>query len=182
MHERFDALDGRTRSLSDWSDATFDEAAHWRWIDSDLTVLNLWLAPIKLLALLLDDRFDQALELAERVRPVTAVMPTSYFTTYFEFLHALAAALGPGDAREQLARDLIDFDRRARACPANYAHQAALLRALLAAEDGRAAEVARLRFFAGLEVADVARALEVSERTVMREWAYARARLTQLLG
>jgi RNA polymerase sigma factor (TIGR02999 family) len=52
----------------------------------------------------------------------------------------------------------------------------------LAREDARAAEVVRLRFFAGLEVADVARALEVSERTVMREWAFARARLSQLIG
>jgi RNA polymerase sigma factor (TIGR02999 family) len=49
-------------------------------------------------------------------------------------------------------------------------------------EDARAAEVARLRLYAGLEVADVARALATSERTVAREWAYARARLTQLLG
>jgi RNA polymerase sigma factor (TIGR02999 family) len=52
----------------------------------------------------------------------------------------------------------------------------------LAEDDPRAAEVVRLRFFAGLEVLDVARALEISERTVMREWAFARARLTQLLG
>lgn len=53
---------------------------------------------------------------------------------------------------------------------------------LLEAEDARAAEVARLRFFAGLDVEETAHALEVSERTVMREWAYARARLAQLLG
>jgi RNA polymerase sigma factor (TIGR02999 family) len=53
---------------------------------------------------------------------------------------------------------------------------------VLAAEDDRAAEVARLRFFAGLEVREAALALDVSERTVMREWSYARARLTQLLS
>jgi RNA polymerase sigma factor (TIGR02999 family) len=52
----------------------------------------------------------------------------------------------------------------------------------LEAEDPRAAEVARLRFYAGLEVLEVARALEISERTVMREWAWARARLAELLG
>ena len=49
-------------------------------------------------------------------------------------------------------------------------------------EDPRAAEVARLRTFAGLSVAEVTDALELSERTVMREWAYARARLYELLG
>jgi RNA polymerase sigma factor (TIGR02999 family) len=53
---------------------------------------------------------------------------------------------------------------------------------VLASEDERAAEVARLRFFVGLEVRETASALDVSERTVMREWSYARARLTQLLS
>lgn len=41
--------------------------------------------------------------------------------------------------------------------------------------DPRAASVVRLRFFAGLGVAETAAALELSERTVMRDWAYARA-------
>jgi RNA polymerase sigma factor (TIGR02999 family) len=52
----------------------------------------------------------------------------------------------------------------------------------LEAEDPRSAEVARLRFFAGLSVDDVARALDVTPRTVARDWAFARARLTQLLA
>ncbi len=41
--------------------------------------------------------------------------------------------------------------------------------------DPRAASVVRLRFFAGLDVAETARVLGLSERTVMRDWAYARA-------
>ena len=41
--------------------------------------------------------------------------------------------------------------------------------------DAQAAEVVRLRFFAGLSVADVASALEISERSAAREWSYARA-------
>ncbi|MFG0273717.1 MAG: ECF-type sigma factor [Phycisphaerales bacterium] len=52
----------------------------------------------------------------------------------------------------------------------------------LAGEDHRAAEVVRLRFYAGLSVEETAAALGVSERTVMREWSYARARLYQLLA
>jgi RNA polymerase sigma factor (TIGR02999 family) len=52
----------------------------------------------------------------------------------------------------------------------------------LAAEDERAANVARLRFLAGLSVEETARVLEVSERTVHREWTYARARLFDMLG
>jgi len=49
-------------------------------------------------------------------------------------------------------------------------------------EDPRAAEVARLRYYTGLEVEETAKALGVSPRTVMREWAYARARLFELMS
>jgi RNA polymerase sigma factor (TIGR02999 family) len=52
---------------------------------------------------------------------------------------------------------------------------------ILEAEDERAAEVVRLRFFAGLDVDETAEAMGISPRTVFREWSFARARLTQLL-
>ena len=42
-------------------------------------------------------------------------------------------------------------------------------------QDPRAAEIVRLRFFAGLSVEETADALELSPRTVKREWAVARA-------
>jgi RNA polymerase sigma factor (TIGR02999 family) len=48
--------------------------------------------------------------------------------------------------------------------------------------DPDAARVVNLRFFAGLEVAETARALGVSERTVAREWEYARAWLFRALN
>lgn len=51
----------------------------------------------------------------------------------------------------------------------------------LAAEDGRKADVVRLRFFAGLSEDEVAEALGISKRTVSREWSQARARLALLL-
>jgi RNA polymerase sigma factor (TIGR02999 family) len=44
-------------------------------------------------------------------------------------------------------------------------------------EDARAAEVVRLRFFAGLSVEETAMAMDLSPRTVRREWLYARAKL-----
>jgi RNA polymerase sigma factor (TIGR02999 family) len=47
--------------------------------------------------------------------------------------------------------------------------------------DPRAADVVRLRFYAGLSVEQTAAALGVSERTVLREWAYARAALFERL-
>lgn len=52
----------------------------------------------------------------------------------------------------------------------------------LAADDGRAAQVAEMKIFGGLEVAEIAAALAVSEPTVKRDWVYARARLAQLMA
>lgn len=48
-------------------------------------------------------------------------------------------------------------------------------------EDPSAAEVVRLRFFAGLSVEETAMTLDISERTVKREWAFARAWLYHAL-
>lgn len=52
----------------------------------------------------------------------------------------------------------------------------------LAARDPRVAQVAELRCFVGLEVAEVAGLLGVDERTVYRDWALARAWLKQRAG
>lgn len=52
----------------------------------------------------------------------------------------------------------------------------------LRAEDERAAQVVELRFFGGLEMNEIAQALQISERTAHREWSFARVRLFQLLG
>ncbi len=52
----------------------------------------------------------------------------------------------------------------------------------LAGEDERAASVARLRFLSGLTVEETAGVLNISERSVHREWTYARARLVELMG
>jgi RNA polymerase sigma factor (TIGR02999 family) len=49
----------------------------------------------------------------------------------------------------------------------------------LAKQDRSAAEVVRLRFFAGLPLTEVAKLLRISSRTADRLWAYARAWLYQ---
>lgn len=53
--------------------------------------------------------------------------------------------------------------------------------AALAAEDPSAAEVARLRLFAGLSIEEAAEALGISRATAFRDWAYVRAVLTAAL-
>lgn len=52
----------------------------------------------------------------------------------------------------------------------------------LEAVDPQAAMVVRLRFYAGLSEAAIAEALALSERTVRREWSFARAWLRDALG
>jgi RNA polymerase sigma-70 factor (ECF subfamily) len=51
----------------------------------------------------------------------------------------------------------------------------------LESEDERAASVVRLRFFAGRQIDEIAEMLEVSSRTVKRDWEFARARLQQII-
>ena len=52
----------------------------------------------------------------------------------------------------------------------------------LAQVDPMAADCVRLRFYAGLSVAETARVLGISERSAYREWAYAKAYLFRLLA
>jgi RNA polymerase sigma factor (TIGR02999 family) len=52
----------------------------------------------------------------------------------------------------------------------------------LAEEDARAAELVRLRFFGSLTVDEAAELLEISKRTAIRDWNFARARLSELMG
>lgn len=49
-------------------------------------------------------------------------------------------------------------------------------------ENPRVAQVVMLRFYAGLCVADTAKALDISPRTVRRDWTYAKAYLYQAVA
>ena len=49
-------------------------------------------------------------------------------------------------------------------------------------DDPRGAEIVRFRFFAGLSIEETAQAMDLSPRTVRREWLYARAKLFKALN
>ncbi len=51
----------------------------------------------------------------------------------------------------------------------------------LAAEDAEKAEIVKLRFFVGLENAEIASVLGVSEKTVQRHWSFAKAWLYRVM-
>jgi RNA polymerase sigma factor (TIGR02999 family) len=52
----------------------------------------------------------------------------------------------------------------------------------LAATDARAAELVKLRYFAGLSIVEAAEALNISARSADRLWAYARAWLRRAIA
>jgi RNA polymerase sigma factor (TIGR02999 family) len=52
----------------------------------------------------------------------------------------------------------------------------------LAAVDARAAELVKLRYFAGLSISEAAEALNISPRSADRLWAYARAWLRRAIA
>lgn len=53
---------------------------------------------------------------------------------------------------------------------------------LLEADDARAAKVVELHFFAGLTLAEIAEHLQLTSRTIERDWRYARAFLQAALS
>ena len=79
------------------------------------------------------------------------------------------------------ARARQDLDALDLAAPESADEVLALDEALqkLAQQDKSAADVVRLRFFSGLPLPEVAKALGISPRTADRLWAYARAWLHQ---
>jgi RNA polymerase sigma factor (TIGR02999 family) len=77
----------------------------------------------------------------------------------------------------QAVRVELDLDGLELAVGMDHSQLLALHEALdgLAAQDSIKAELVKLRFFAGLTLAETAKALELSEPTAKRYWAYARA-------
>ncbi|HEX3356369.1 MAG TPA: ECF-type sigma factor [Tepidisphaeraceae bacterium] len=94
--------------------------------------------------------------------------------------HARAKA-GPqrGGGRKKLPLDVVDLAEEADPTQI-LALDEAISR--LEQQDADAARVLRLRFFAGLTIEEVAKAVDASPRTVKRDWAFARAFLIRALG
>lgn len=90
-------------------------------------------------------------------------------------------------ARQAIKRDggvRVTLDEGLTAGPADPVEVLALDDALsrLEATEPRWARVVELRCFAGLELAEIAATLDVSETTVKRDWRFARAWLARGLG
>lgn len=109
------------------------------------------------------------------------------------FFHAAAQAMRQiivDQARRRLAEKRGGGDRAlalddTRVAVDGQAEQLVALEAALeklSAQNPRLAELVQLRFYAGLSVEDTARVLQVSGRTIKRDWRVARACLHAELG
>jgi RNA polymerase sigma factor (TIGR02999 family) len=156
--------------------------------------------------------YDELRQLAaaqlRRERPGHTLQPTALVNE--AYLRLVGASQPPwesrgaffGAAAQAMHRILIDHARKrmrqkrgggavplplSRAGPTSWDEPERLLaldEALrrLVEVDVRSAEVVKLRYFGGLSIAQTAEALGVSERTVKREWSFARAWLRHELG
>lgn len=100
-----------------------------------------------------------------------------------EHARARGALKRGGEARrEDWARTIAEGADLGESAPLGdfESLDAAILR--LQGHDPRAADVVRLRFFAGLRIEEVARTLGVSDRSAKRDWEYARAWLLKELA
>jgi RNA polymerase sigma factor (TIGR02999 family) len=79
--------------------------------------------------------------------------------------------------------ETVEFDNVEIATPASDERLLQVHEALdgLAAEDPVKAQVVKLRFFVGMSEHETAQALRISERTVERHWAYAKAWLYSVI-
>jgi RNA polymerase sigma-70 factor, ECF subfamily len=94
--------------------------------------------------------------------------------------HALARrAAKRGAALEPISTTLLDRHGQALDRDVVAVHEALLA---LQAQDDRAAKVVELKFFGGLEIDEIAQALDISPATVKRDWVLARAWLRRELG
>lgn len=83
-------------------------------------------------------------------------------------------------AKIQLEAAEIPLGQNAQSNQTDFVALDAAIRRL-EARDSRGAQVVRLKYFAGLEIAQVALVLGVSERTVKNDWAFAKAWLERTL-
>jgi RNA polymerase sigma factor (TIGR02999 family) len=109
------------------------------------------------------------------------------------FFHAAAEAMrrilidharGRGRVKRAGGRRRVPIDALDLAAEGDFEDVVALDEAVtrLEAEEPDVAKVVRLRFYAGLSIAETAAVLGVTSRTVNRDWAYARAYLLDALG
>ena len=161
----------------------------------------------RLFSLVYDDLRALARRQLARLRPGQTLAPTVLVhEAYLKFAdrsapHAVNRQHFLGIAARAMRHIVIDYIRRTRAKKRDGGVHVPLASGAVAARDDsgldlldlddamaalerldpRQANVVELRFFAGLELSEIASVLETSERTIKRDWQKARAFLSMAL-
>ncbi len=135
------ALEGKTSSLSDLNDEQFSEHEYWRKLPDKSDVTLIWIMPIKVMLLVFEGKFAEALNCSEDAEPVFVNLPNIYCSISFLFYYTLAL-IAVNSTRPEQRRSKKITDNCAKiqgymdACPQNFEHQYYLLKAELACGNG----------------------------------------------
>ena len=147
------ALQGKTRSLTVFSDPAFEESACLVAIQqSGFSLGTAYHHIMKLVAAYLGEDFDQALEWADRAAPMLLQVASMVIEATYYFYRALTLAAlhaqEPDDRQRQVGqtiREILDkLKYWAEHCPENFANRLALVRAELARVEGHDLDAMRL--------------------------------------
>jgi PAS domain S-box-containing protein len=147
------ALQGKTRSLTDFSDAAFDEVSSVAAIERAGLQLGIAFYRImKQMAAFIDERYDEALEWADRAAPLLIYVPSCANEATHYFFHALTLAAlhaeAPAERQRQFTRMIGEILGKLKCwadnCPENFANRYFLVSAELARVEGRDMEAMRL--------------------------------------
>ena len=147
------SLQGKTQSLTDFNDASFDEAACIAAIEQASFGIGIgYYRIMKQIAAYVAGQFDEALKWAERVVPVLASVSSMaiWGAYYFYYALTLAAFYDQANAERQrefmgrLADVLEKLKSWADNCPESFANRAALVSAEIARIEGRTLDAERL--------------------------------------
>jgi RNA polymerase sigma factor (TIGR02999 family) len=121
-----------------------------------------------------------------RAEPLPWQSPSHFYSAAAEAMRRILIdqARRKGTLRRGGGQERLNLDEVQLALDTPDDHLLAMDEALikLAAEDPVKADLVKLRFFAGLSVAEAGRLLGISERSVKRHWAFARAWLYEELS
>ncbi len=146
------SLQGKTRSLTDFSDDAFDEATSATAIELSGFQLGLaYYCIMKMMAVFIDERFDEALKWIDRAAPVIPYILGFENEAAYHFYHALTLsalhASAPAEQQRQFAQTIAEILGKLKCwadnCPENFANRYFLVSAEIARIDGRDTEAMR---------------------------------------
>jgi PAS domain S-box-containing protein len=147
------SLQGKTRSLADFNDDAFDEAAFVATLEQagDSAAITYYLI-MKQIAAFIDEQYDAALEWADRAAPLLLNVRASANEATYRFYHALTLAAlhtrASAEQQLQFAQTLGEILGKLKVwadyCPENFANRYFLVSAEVARIEGRDMEAMRL--------------------------------------